>query len=189
MPSMISLHGPGQGGPPDPRWYPKVKRDGPDRRRLYRPCAPAIRAAPPSIWRSPLPDAAAVAAPDPDCGARKGLRRSTSEPVSTVSTCAATPPIRPCLRLSAANRNRLARHSCSRPEVPSNYSHEWWHFTLNDEPHKVQHFDFPITGRVSRQLPQGRSSRADSGRAAAHSGLRVPPRVRFNGLTWRTRHT
>ena len=26
-----------------------------------------------------------------------------------------------------------------------NYSHEWWHFTLENEPYKEQRFDFPVT--------------------------------------------
>ena len=26
-----------------------------------------------------------------------------------------------------------------------NYSHEWWHFTLENEPYKTKRFDFPVT--------------------------------------------
>ena len=25
-----------------------------------------------------------------------------------------------------------------------NYSHEWWHFTLTNEPYKDKRFDFPV---------------------------------------------
>ncbi len=42
-----------------------------------------------------------------------------------------------------------------------NYSKEWWHFTLRDEPYRKKHFDFPITaykgelGRVVKQKTIG----------------------------------
>ncbi|TIT25088.1 MAG: D-alanyl-D-alanine dipeptidase, partial [Mesorhizobium sp.] len=44
---------------------------------------------------------------------------------------------------AAANRKRLVE--AMRVAGFRNYTREWWHFTLTDEPFPKQRFDFPVT--------------------------------------------
>jgi D-alanyl-D-alanine dipeptidase len=41
-----------------------------------------------------------------------------------------------------SNRNRLL--AIMQQAGFGNYSHEWWHFTLENEPYEEQRFDFPV---------------------------------------------
>ena len=45
-----------------------------------------------------------------------------------------------------------------------NYSKEWWHFTLRNEPYRKKYFDFPITaykGRVGRVVKEKRAGKQE----------------------------
>ena len=129
------------GWPAGPALVSEGQARRPDRRRLYRRSAPAIRAAPRSTWRSALPTLMPPPRPIPiavpkrprtldfgtgfDCFDRRSYTAHSPLPAAAV-----------------ANRNRLV--AVMQQAGFRNYSHEWWHFTLKNEPHKEQRFDFPV---------------------------------------------
>lgn len=45
----------------------------------------------------------------------------------------------------AARRNRLLLKRTMERAGFENYAHEWWHYTLRDEPHPQRSFDFPVS--------------------------------------------
>jgi len=45
--------------------------------------------------------------------------------------------------------NRLLLRGAMTAAGFSNYSHEWWHYTLDGEPYRSTYFDFPVTGSPS----------------------------------------
>ena len=102
-----------QGGPPDPRWYPKVKRGDliaegyiGERSSHSRGSTVDVALGPADVRRRrrrPTP----IAAP-------KRPARSTSAPASTASTSAATPPIRRCRRPPSPTA-RSWSPPCSKP--------------------------------------------------------------------------
>ena len=127
--------------PPDPRWYPKVKRGDLIAEGYIGERSSHSRGSTVDVALGHIDVHAATSLPDPDCGAEKPARW-ISAPASTASTSAAT------RAFAAAGTPSPTARSWSQPCAPAgfrNYSHEWWHFTLENEPLQDQRFDFPVT--------------------------------------------
>jgi len=130
----------GQGGPPDPRWHPKVRRGDLIAEGYVGQRSSHSRGSTVDVALTPA-DPNGAAAPDPDCGAENvgTLDFGTGFDCFDRRSYTAHAPLPPAV---VANRNRLL--DTMRQAGFRNYSREWWHFTLKDEPHKEQRFDFPV---------------------------------------------
>ncbi|TPJ39180.1 M15 family metallopeptidase [Mesorhizobium sp. B2-5-13] len=127
------------GGPPDPQWYPKVKRsdlitEGYVARRSAhsRGSTVDIAIAPADSPSVPKPACGAVDANTLDFGAGFDCFDTMSETAH-----------RPLGTEAAANRKLLV--DAMRTGGFKNYAREWWHFALAHEPFPKQRFDFPVT--------------------------------------------
>lgn len=127
------------GGPPDPQWYPKVKRrdliaEGYVARQSAhsRGSTVDIAIAPADRMSVPKPACGAVDANTLDFGTGFDCFDRTSETAH-----------RPLGAEAAANRKLLV--DAMRAGGFRNYAREWWHFTLDQEPFQKQRFDFPVT--------------------------------------------
>ncbi|MGX7873603.1 M15 family metallopeptidase [Mesorhizobium sp. ORM6] len=128
-----------KGGPPDPQWYPAVRRgDLIARGYVARQSAHSrgstvdlaiARTDRPSVSR---PACGAVDADTLDFGTGFDCFDPSSETAH-----------RPLGHAAAANRKLLV--GAMRTGGFRNYAREWWHFTLGREPFANQHFDFPVT--------------------------------------------
>jgi D-alanyl-D-alanine dipeptidase len=132
-----------QGGPADPRWYPRTKRSDLIAEGYIASHSGHSRGSTVDLALTPV-DAAKPAAPDPDCGAEKtgtvefGTGFDCLDPRSRTVFAPLAPE-------AIANRKKLL--AAMQAKGFRNYSREWWHFTLTSEPVQKQEFDFPIEPR------------------------------------------
>ena len=142
-----------QGGPPDPRWYPKVKRGDLIAEGYIGERSSHSRGSTVDVALGHIDVHAATSLPDPDCGAQKSgtLEFGTGFDCFDKRSYTAHSPL---AEGAVANRKKLvaamqqaggALLAIDRQAGFRNYSHEWWHFTLEDEPYKTKRFDFPVT--------------------------------------------
>ncbi|RWE41303.1 MAG: D-alanyl-D-alanine dipeptidase [Mesorhizobium sp.] len=127
------------GGPPDPQWYPKVKRgdliaEGYVARQSAhsRGSTVDVAIAPADRMSAQKPACGAVDANTLDFGTGFDCFDPTSETAH-----------RPLGTEAAANRKLLV--DAMGAGGFRNYAREWWHFTLDQEPFQKQRFDFPVT--------------------------------------------
>jgi D-alanyl-D-alanine dipeptidase len=128
-----------EGGPPDPRWHPQLRRDRLIQKGYITGRSAHSRGSTVDVAIAPLGDAPAH---DPDCGAR-GLRTldfGTGFDCFDAASGTAYPKLDPAV---AENRRKLVQ--AMQAEGFRNFSGEWWHFTLEKEPFSSKRFDFPIT--------------------------------------------
>jgi D-alanyl-D-alanine dipeptidase len=132
-----------QGGPTDPRWYPRTRRGELIAEKYIASHSAHSRGSTVDLALAPA-DASKAAAPDPDCGAEKtgtvefGTGFDCLDPKSRTA-------FRPLSPAAIANRGRLV--AAMQAEGFRNYSREWWHFSLKGEPFKQQEFDFPVESK------------------------------------------
>jgi len=127
-------------GPPDPRWYPKVRRGDLIARGYVAGLSAHSRGSTVDVaiarmdgGPSPEPACGAVGADTLNFGTGFDCFDRTSETAH-----------RPMAAGAAANRKMLV--DSMRAGGFKNYAREWWHFTLVNEPFARERFDFPITG-------------------------------------------
>ena len=130
------------GGPPDPRWYPKVKRGDLIAEGYIGERSSHSRGSTVDLALGHIDVDAATSLPDPDCGAEKAgtLEFGTGFDCFDRRSYTAHSPLPAS---AVANRKKLV--AAMRAAGFRNYSHEWWHFTLENEPYRKQRFDFPVT--------------------------------------------
>ncbi len=127
-----------EGGPPDPQWYPAVKRGDLIAKGYIGELSTHSRGSTVdvAIARSDGTSTSSAA-----CGAAGagtldfGTSFDCFDPASETAH-------RPLATEAAANRKRLL--DAMRAGGFKNYAREWWHYTLRDEPFPKQRFDFPI---------------------------------------------
>jgi len=128
-----------EGGPPDPQWYPKVKRGDLIAKGYVGELSTHSRG---STVDVAIARADSPAVYKPACGAINadtldfGTGFDCFDPMSETAH-------RPLGHEPAANRKLLvdAMHAGGF----KNYAREWWHFTLGHEPFPNQRFDFPVS--------------------------------------------
>ncbi len=100
-----------------------------------------------------LPVSASVLEDYPDpaeglarCDAPRGERIDEGDfDMGTAYDCLSTAAATESREVSAqARRNRESLRTAMSRRGFRNYSKEWWHFTLRNEPHPRTHFDFPV---------------------------------------------
>ncbi|UVK36164.1 M15 family metallopeptidase [Mesorhizobium sp. AR10] len=127
------------GGPPDPQWYPLVKRQDLIAKGYIGELSTHSRG---STVDLAIARSGAKSAPRPACGVSDagtldfGTGFDCFDPTSETAH-------RPLDKEAAANRKRLVE--AMRAGGFRNYAREWWHFTLANEPFPKQRFDFPVT--------------------------------------------
>lgn len=128
-----------KGGPPDPQWYPKVRRADLIAKGYVARLSAHSRGSTVDLAiartdhrSSPKPACGAVDADTLDFGTGFDCFDPMSKTVH-----------RPLGKEAAANRKMLVDAMHAGGFV--NYSLEWWHFTLAGEPFAKEHFDFPVT--------------------------------------------
>jgi D-alanyl-D-alanine dipeptidase len=128
------------GGPPDPRWYPAVRRE-----QLVAKGYIGARSA---HARGSTVDVSVLAADGAENGATSacGAVLRGSLDFGTGFDCF-DPASRTASRAvgDAARANRRMLVAAMRAAGFRNYAGEWWHFTLVAEPYPQKTFDFPIT--------------------------------------------
>ncbi|SJM35946.1 D-alanyl-D-alanine dipeptidase [Mesorhizobium delmotii] len=129
----------GEGGSPDPQWYPTVKRKDLIAKGYVGELSTHSRG---STVDVALARADRKTAPKQACGVSDaetldfGTGFDCFDPMSETAH-------RPLAGEATANRNRLVE--AMRAGGFRNYAREWWHFTLENEPFPKQRFDFPVT--------------------------------------------
>jgi zinc D-Ala-D-Ala dipeptidase len=132
-----------EGGPPDPRWYPRTRRSDLIAEQYIASHSSHSRGSTVDLALAPA-DRSKPAAPDPDCGAEKtgtigfGTGFDCLDPESRTA-------FRPLSPEAIANRKTLV--AAMQAEGFRNYAREWWHFSLKGEPFKEQEFDFPVASK------------------------------------------
>ena len=127
----------GEGGPTDPRWYPKTRRSDLIRKGYVGRRSAHSRGSTVDLAIAPLEGPAV----DPGCGAGDvatldfGTGFDCFDPKSATATTAVGKNAR-------SNRRRLV--ALMRDANFRNYAAEWWHFTLQNEPFSSRRFDFPV---------------------------------------------
>jgi zinc D-Ala-D-Ala dipeptidase len=128
-----------KGGPPDPQWYPAVKRGDLIAKGYIGELSTHSRG---STVDVAIARTGSKNTPRPACGAPDadtldfGTGFDCFDPASETAH-------RPLAAEAAANRKRLLE--AMRAGGFRNYAREWWHFTLENEPFPKQRFDFPVT--------------------------------------------
>jgi D-alanyl-D-alanine dipeptidase len=128
-----------QGGPPDPQWYPKVRRDDLIAKGYVGELSSHSRGSTVDVAIARTDN---TFAPKPTCGAVDadtldfGTGFDCFDPMSETAH-------RGLASEAAANRKMLV--DAMRTGGFKNYAREWWHFTLANEPFAKDRFDFPIT--------------------------------------------
>ncbi|CAN7517575.1 M15 family metallopeptidase [Mesorhizobium sp. LjNodule214] len=129
----------GKGGPPDPQWYPAVKRNDLIAKGYIGELSTHSRG---STVDVAIAHADHRSAPKPACGTPDadtldfGTGFDCFDPASETAH-------RPLTGDAAANRRKLLE--AMRAGGFKNYAREWWHFTLANEPFPKQRFDFPVS--------------------------------------------
>lgn len=128
-----------EGGPPDPQWYPKVRRGDLIAKGYVGELSTHSRGSTVDVAIAQV-DGPSVS--KPACGAIDadtldfGTGFDCFDPMSETSH-------HPLGSEAAANRKLLV--AAMRTAGFKNYAREWWHFTLADEPFAKERFDFPVT--------------------------------------------
>ncbi|WP_164762792.1 M15 family metallopeptidase [Mesorhizobium sp. M7A.F.Ca.MR.245.00.0.0] len=128
-----------EGGPPDPQWYPKVRRSELIAKGYVGELSTHSRG---STVDVAVARTDRRSSPNPACGAGDadtldfGTGFDCFDPMSETAH-------RGLASEAAANRKMLV--DAMRAGGFKNYAREWWHFTLKSEPFARQRFDFPIT--------------------------------------------
>ncbi|MES0030181.1 M15 family metallopeptidase [Mesorhizobium sp. M0019] len=126
-------------GPPDPQWYPKVKRKDLIAKGYIGELSTHSRG---STVDVAIARADRKSAPKPACGATDadtldfGTGFDCFDPASETAH-------RPIASEAAVNRKKLVE--AMRAGGFRNYAREWWHFTLENEPFPRERFNFPVT--------------------------------------------
>ncbi|MFD1986421.1 M15 family metallopeptidase [Mesorhizobium newzealandense] len=127
-----------EGGPPDPQWYPRVKRGDLIAKGYVGELSSHSRGSTVDVAITRTDRTSAL---KPACGAVDadtldfGTGFDCFDPMSETA--------HPGLAgEAAANRKMLV--DAMRAGGFKNYAREWWHFTLEHEPFAKQRFDFPI---------------------------------------------
>ncbi|TPN43599.1 M15 family metallopeptidase [Mesorhizobium sp. B1-1-9] len=130
-----------QGGPPDPQWYPKVKRSDLIAKGYVGELSSHSRGSTldVAIARTDGPPAS-----KPTCGAIDAVTLDFGTGFDCFDPSSETAH-RPLGREAAANRKLLV--DAMRAGGFKNYAREWWHFTLANEPFRIRRFDFPVSAR------------------------------------------
>jgi D-alanyl-D-alanine dipeptidase len=127
------------GGPPDPQWYPLVKRGDLIAKGYIGELSTHSRGSTVDVAIARSDGKRASSA---TCGASGagtldfGTSFDCFDPASETAH-------RPLATEAAANRKRLL--DAMRAGGFKNYAREWWHYTLANEPFPKQRFDFPVT--------------------------------------------
>ncbi|RWA78953.1 MAG: D-alanyl-D-alanine dipeptidase, partial [Mesorhizobium sp.] len=126
-----------EAGPPDPQWYPTVRRGDLIAKGYIGELSSHSRGS-----TVDLAIADATSAVHPACGAPDGTTLDFGTGFDCFDPMSETAH-RPLPAKAAANRKMLlaAMHAAGF----RNYAREWWHFTLAKEPFPKQRFDFPVT--------------------------------------------
>ncbi|RWM90774.1 MAG: D-alanyl-D-alanine dipeptidase [Mesorhizobium sp.] len=128
-----------EGGPPDPQWYPAVKRKDLIAKGYVGELSTHSRG---STVDVAIARADRNTAPKQACGVSDadtldfGTGFNCFDPMSETAH-------RSLAGEATANRKRLVE--AMRAGGFRNYAREWWHFTLENEPFPKQRFDFPVT--------------------------------------------
>jgi D-alanyl-D-alanine dipeptidase len=128
-----------EGGPPDPQWYPRVKRGDLIAKGYVGELSTHSRG---STVDVAIARVHGPSVPKPTCGAIDadtldfGTGFDCFDPMSETAH-------RPLGAEAAANRKLLV--DTMRTAGFKNYAREWWHFALADEPFAKERFDFPVT--------------------------------------------
>ncbi|BCM20555.1 M15 family metallopeptidase [Mesorhizobium sp. J8] len=128
-----------EGGPPDPQWYPTVERGNLIAKGYVGELSSHSRG---STVDLAIADAAGKSTVQPACGAPDGGTLDFGTGFDCFDPASETAH-RPLGADAAANRKMLL--ASMRAAGFRNYAHEWWHFTLAEEPFSRQRFDFPVT--------------------------------------------
>lgn len=126
------------GGPADPRWFPAVRREN-----LISAGYVGARSA---HSRGSTVDLALVETAGGGTETRCGATATGMAEFGTGFDCfdkKSRTLFSPLPPGAAENRARLVK--AMKAEGFVNYSREWWHFTLSDEPFPGRRFDFPVT--------------------------------------------
>jgi len=127
------------GGPPDPQWYPKVRRGDLIAKGYVGELSTHSRGSTVDVAiaraDSPAVSKSACGAIDADT-LDFGTGFDCFDPMSETAH-------RPLGDEAAANRKLLV--DAMRTGGFKNYAREWWHFTLGHEPFPNQRFDFPVS--------------------------------------------
>lgn len=130
------------GGPPDPKWYPAVRREGLVAAGYVGARSAHARGSTVDVSVVQADDGAPAAAPA--CGA--ALPRSLD--FGTGFDCFDAASHTGSKAVSAeARANRAMLVAAMRGAGFRNYAGEWWHFTLAGEPFPRETFDFPVAGK------------------------------------------
>ena len=128
-----------EGGPPDPQWYPRVKRGDLIAKGYVGELSTHSRGSTVDVAIARVGDPSVS---KPACGAIDadtldfGTGFDCFDPMSETAH-------RPLGNEAAANRKLLV--GAMRTAGFKNYAREWWHFTLADEPFAKERFDFHVT--------------------------------------------
>lgn len=125
-------------GPPDPRWFPRVRRDELLAKGYVGLQSNHSRGSTVDLTLAPVgrPNAVTVGCtPPPEGAVDMGSGFDCFDPVSATASKAAS---------SEARGNRALLVEAMRAAGFRNYAGEWWHFSLADEPFPKQRFDFPV---------------------------------------------
>jgi len=128
-----------QGGPPDPQWYPEVKRGDLIAKGYVGELSSHSRG---STLDVAVARTGSRSAPKPACGAVDADTLDFATGFDCFDPMSETAH-RPLAGEAAANRKMLV--DAMRAGGFVNYAREWWHFTLANEPFPKQRFDFAIT--------------------------------------------
>ncbi|WP_245429800.1 M15 family metallopeptidase [Mesorhizobium sp. WSM3859] len=127
-----------EGGPPDPQWYPTVRRGDLIAKGYVGELSSHSRGSTVDLAIAETDNSSV----DPACGAPDvgtldfGTGFDCFDPMSETAH-------RPLPAEATANRKMLL--AAMRAAGFRNYAREWWHFTLAKEPFPKQRFDFPVT--------------------------------------------
>ncbi len=127
-----------QGGPPDARWHPKVKRGDLIAKGYVGVRSAHSRGSTVDLGIAPLQGAPAA---DPSCGATGGKTLDFGTGFDCFDPASET-----ASRISGdVSKNRRLLVETMTAAGFRNYRREWWHFTLANEPYPRKRFDFPVT--------------------------------------------
>lgn len=125
-------------GPPDPRWFPHVRREKLIAKGYVGLQSNHSRGSTVDLTLAPMgkPEAVSAGCGVPATGAvDMGSGFDCFDPVSATSSPAVS---------TEARANRALLLDAMKEAGFRNYAGEWWHFKLADEPYPKQRFDFPV---------------------------------------------
>ena len=130
----------GQSKQKDPLWHPNVRRRDLIRQGYIASRSGHSRGSTVDLAIVPLDPAGKTA--NPSCGAQDTGSLDFATGFDCIDPKSRT-AYSPLPKEAAANRRLLVE--AMKAEGFRNYSKEWWHFTLNEEPFPKRYFDFPVT--------------------------------------------